>query len=65
MGAILVAFGRGVPAGAGLGRVSALDVAPTVLALLGVPAPPELEGEAIPALVPAGVPGAAAGVGAR
>jgi arylsulfatase A-like enzyme len=65
MAAILVAFGRGVPAGAGLGRVSALDVAPTVLALLGVPAPPELEGEAIPALVPAGVPGAAAGVGAR
>jgi arylsulfatase A-like enzyme len=31
--------------------VSALDVAPTVLALLGVPAPPELEGVAIPGLV--------------
>jgi hypothetical protein len=51
MGAIFVAFGRGAVAGGRLGRVSALDVAPTVLALLGVPAPPELEGVAIPGLV--------------
>ena len=51
MGAIFVAFGRGAPAGSSLGRVSALDVTPTVLALLGVPAPPELEGVAIPGLV--------------
>ena len=51
MGAIFVAFGRGAPAAAGLGRVRTLDVAPTVLALLGVPAPAELEGVAIPALV--------------
>jgi hypothetical protein len=64
MGAIFVALGRGVPAGARLGRVSALDVAPTVLALLGVPAPVELEGAAIPGLVPAGAQGAAKG-GAR
>lgn len=53
MAAICVAFGRGAPPGASLGRVHALDVAPTVLALLGVPAPPELEGVAIPALVAA------------
>jgi arylsulfatase A-like enzyme len=51
MGAIFVAFGRGAVAGASLGRVNALDVTPTVLALLGVPAPPELEGTAIPGLV--------------
>jgi hypothetical protein len=62
MAAICVAFGRGVPPGASLGRVHALDVAPTVLALLGVPAPPELEGVAIPALVAAGAPDAAPGV---
>ncbi len=47
MGAIFVAFGRGVPAGASLGRVRALDVAPTVLALLGVAVPEELEGAPI------------------
>jgi arylsulfatase A-like enzyme len=60
MGAIFVAFGRGAPRGAQLGRVSALDVAPTVLALLGVPAPAGVEGVAIPALVPPLGPGGAA-----
>jgi hypothetical protein len=60
MAAICIAFGRSAPPGASLGRVRALDVAPTVLALLGVPAPPELEGVAIPAL--AGAEDAAAGV---
>jgi arylsulfatase A-like enzyme len=50
MGAIFVAFGRGAAPGAKLGRVSALDVAPTVLALLGVPADDGFEGAAIPAL---------------
>jgi arylsulfatase A-like enzyme len=65
MGAIFVAFGRGAPPGASLGRVSALDVAPTVLALLGVPAPPELEGAAIPALVAGRAESAAADGGPR
>jgi arylsulfatase A-like enzyme len=65
MGAIFVAFGRGAPPGASLGRVSALDVAPTVLALLGVPAPPELEGAAVPALVSGLAQGVAADGGAR
>jgi hypothetical protein len=65
MGAIFVAFGRGAPPGANLGRVSALDVAPTVLALLGVPAPPELEGAAVPALVSGLAQGVAADGGAR
>jgi hypothetical protein len=52
MGAIFVAFGRGVSPGAKLGRVSALDVAPTVFALLGVPAHAGFEGAAIPGLHP-------------
>ncbi len=65
MGAIFVAFGRGAPAGESLGRVSALDVAPTVLALLGVPAPPELEGVAIPGLVAPRVTDATADGAAR
>jgi arylsulfatase A-like enzyme len=54
MGAIFLAFGRGAPAGAELGRVSALDVAPTVLALLGVPVPGTFEGKPIAAIVPPG-----------
>ena len=47
MGALFIAFGRGVPAGAELGEVRALDVAPTVLALLGVPVPDWMEGAPI------------------
>jgi predicted AlkP superfamily pyrophosphatase or phosphodiesterase len=52
MGALFVAFGRGAPAGLSLGGVRALDVAPTVLALLGVPAPEWFEGRAIEELIP-------------
>jgi len=39
MGGILYALGRGVPPGQKLGEVSALDVAPTVAALLGIEPP--------------------------
>ena len=48
MGAFLAAIGRGVTAGARPGTVRAVDVAPTVLALLGVPIPAWMEGRPIP-----------------
>jgi arylsulfatase A-like enzyme len=42
-----ILWGDGVPAGASLGEgVTALDTAPTVLALLGLPAPPDWPGHA-------------------
>jgi arylsulfatase A-like enzyme len=48
MAGILFALGRGVAPGARPGRVRALDVAPTVLALLGQPQPAALTGTPIP-----------------
>jgi len=58
MGALFGAIGRGVAAGARPGTVRAVDVAPTVLALLGQPIPSWMEGHAIPleAPAPANVP---------
>jgi predicted AlkP superfamily pyrophosphatase or phosphodiesterase len=44
MGAIFIALGAGVAPGARLGEVRTLDVAPTVLALLGLPVPEWMEG---------------------
>ena len=44
MGAVFYALGRGVPRSAELGEVRAIDVAPTVAALLGINAPEESEG---------------------
>jgi predicted AlkP superfamily pyrophosphatase or phosphodiesterase len=49
MGALFVAAGRGVPPGTKLGEVDALDIAPTVLALLGVPIPVWMEGRPLEA----------------
>jgi arylsulfatase A-like enzyme len=49
MGGLFVAAGRGVPAGTKLGEVHSLDVAPTVLALLGVPTPVWMEGRPLEA----------------
>ena len=43
MAGILVAGGRGVSAGALLGRVSSLVIAPTVLRLLGLPVPSQMK----------------------
>ncbi len=47
MGALFGAIGRGVAAGARPGTVRAIDVAPTVLALLGLPIPNWMEGRPI------------------
>jgi predicted AlkP superfamily phosphohydrolase/phosphomutase len=50
-GGLLIGAGPGIPAGRseGLGEIGGtlLDVAPTALALLGVPQPPELSGQAV------------------
>ena len=48
MGGLFGAIGRGVEPGARPGTVRAVDVAPTVLALLGVPIPVQMEGQPIP-----------------
>jgi len=48
MGGIFLTLGRGVGAGFDPGEVRALDVAPTVLTLLGLPVPDSMEGRPIP-----------------
>jgi hypothetical protein len=52
MGALLLAVGRGAPAGAQLGELRSLDVAPTVLRLLGLTVPDTMEGRPIAGLLP-------------
>ena len=52
MGALFLAVGRGAPAGAELGELRSLDVAPTVLRLLGLAVPDSMEGQPIARLVP-------------
>ncbi len=63
MRAVFFARGRGAEPGTDLGDVRAVDVAPTVLQLLGFEAPERMEGEVIEALRVADVP--AAGESAR
>jgi arylsulfatase A-like enzyme len=48
MAGLFFALGRGVEPGARPGRVRALDVAPTVLSLLGLPQPAAMTGRPIP-----------------
>ena len=48
MAGLFAAVGRGVAAGARPGTVRAVDVAPTVLALLALPIPEWMEGRPIP-----------------
>ena len=55
MGGLLIAVGRGISAGSRLGSVRALDVAPTVLAWLGIARPEWMEGRPIVGLVPESV----------
>jgi len=54
MAGLLVAYGRGVRAGASLGRVSSLAIAPTVLRLLGLPMPAQMKAAPIPELTELG-----------
>ena len=51
MGALFVAHGRGVRPGTQLSEVRALDIAPTVLALLGIERPAWMQGRPIPELL--------------
>jgi arylsulfatase A-like enzyme len=50
MAALFAAIGRAAPPGLALGDVRSIDVAPTVLWLLGVPIPAWMEGRPIPEL---------------
>lgn len=61
MAALLVARGRGVRPGAALGRVSNLQVAPTVLRLLGLAVPPQMKAPPIGELLQLGGEPARAG----
>jgi predicted AlkP superfamily pyrophosphatase or phosphodiesterase len=54
MSGMFLAVGRGARPGASLGEVRAVDVAPTVLALLGIPVPDRMEGAPLPGLRPPG-----------
>jgi hypothetical protein len=54
MGGVFVAAGAGVPIGLRLAEVRAVDVAPTVLGLLGVTVPAGLDGRPIPRFAGAG-----------
>jgi len=53
MGALFLAVGRGAPPGADLGELRSLDVAPTVLRLLGLEVPDTMQGRTIERLLPA------------
>ena len=63
MEGVLIASGRGVKPGAGpRSGASLLDIAPTILELLGIPIPPDMDGHPMselfdPSLVPPSVPG--------
>ena len=52
MGALFLAVGRGAPPGAELGELRSLDVAPTVLRLLGLEVPDTMQGRPIASLLP-------------
>jgi predicted AlkP superfamily phosphohydrolase/phosphomutase len=52
---VVAVHGDGVDAAADLGGADLLDVAPTVLATLGVPASERMEGDVLPVVEPAGV----------
>ncbi len=55
MGGLFLGLGRGARAGSQLGEVHAVDVAPTVLALLGLSVPGWMEGAPIAEMIPSGV----------
>ena len=49
---ILIAAGPGIPAGATIGNATLLDIAPTVLTLLGLPAASDMPGRVLRELIP-------------
>ena len=55
MGGLFLALGRGARPGTKLGEVRAVDVAPTILALLGLSVPEWMEGTPIAEMIPSGV----------
>jgi hypothetical protein len=52
MGAVMLAMGRGVAPGTKLGAIPQTDIAPTIARLLGIDAPANATGNAIPELAP-------------
>jgi predicted AlkP superfamily pyrophosphatase or phosphodiesterase len=52
MGALFLAVGRGAQPGAELGELRSLDVAPTILQLLGLEVPDTMQGRPIASLLP-------------
>jgi hypothetical protein len=52
MGALFLAVGRGAKPGAELGELRSLDVAPTILRLLGLEVPDTMQGRPIASLLP-------------
>lgn len=63
MGGLFLALGRGARPGTKLGEVRAVDVAPTVLALLGLSVPGWMEGAPIAEMIPSRVRAGGAAVG--
>ncbi len=51
----LVFYGPGIPPGTHPRRVRTVDIAPTMAALLGIPAPPDLDGTVLGEVIAAGV----------
>jgi arylsulfatase A-like enzyme len=51
MGALFLAVGRGAKPGAELGELHSLDVAPTILSLLGLEVPDSMQGRPIASLL--------------
>jgi predicted AlkP superfamily phosphohydrolase/phosphomutase len=47
---ILIAAGPGVPAGREISGANIMDLAPTILSLLGIPTPSDMDGRALPEL---------------
>ncbi len=53
MAGIFVAMGRGIEAGARIGPIAMIDVAPTIAALLGIDPPQHATGKSVSAIAPA------------
>ena len=63
MGALFLAVGRGAQPGAQLGELHSLDVAPTILRLLGLEVPDTMQGRPIASLLPGTTATATAALG--